>query len=239
MERLQKVIANAGITSRRKAEDFILQGRVKVNGQVVRKLGTKVKEKDVVEVDDVPIEKEEPVYYLFYKPRGVISAVADDRGREVVTDYFEEVEARIFPVGRLDYDTSGILLVTNDGEFAHLMMHPKSKIKKTYIAKVVGKPSKEALEALRRGIVIDGRKTAPAKVKLKSVRRKTNRSIVELTIHEGRYHQVRKMFETIGHPVEKLKREKYGFLTLDGLAPGEKRPLKPVEVKKLKDLVVT
>lgn len=239
MERLQKVIANAGVTSRRKAEEFILQGRVKVNGQVVRKLGTRVSEKDVVEVDNVPIEKEEPVYYLFYKPRQVISAVSDDRGRKVITDFFEEVDARIFPVGRLDYHTSGILLVTNDGEFANLMMHPKSKIKKTYIAKVVGKPSKEALDSLRRGIVIDGRKTAPAKVRLKSIRKKTNRSIVELTIHEGRYHQVRKMFAAVGHPVEKLKREKYGFLTLGNLAPGEKRRLKPVEVKKLKELVVT
>ncbi|WP_026700181.1 pseudouridine synthase [Salibacterium aidingense] len=240
MERLQKVIANAGVTSRRKAETFIEEGRVKVNGKIVRELGSKVSaHKDTVEVDNIPIDKEEPVYYVFYKPKQVISAVRDDKNRKVVTDYFEEVEERIFPIGRLDYDTSGLLLLTNDGDFANLMMHPKNKIFKTYIAKVKGKPSKENIGLLIKGIDIEGIKTAPAKVKIKSTNKKNNSSIIEISIHEGRNHQVRKMFETIGHPVLKLKREKYGPITLDKLNPGEKRVLKPVEVKKLKESAVT
>ncbi|MFZ4452223.1 pseudouridine synthase [Salibacterium aidingense] len=240
MERLQKVIANAGVTSRRKAETFIEEGRVKVNGKIVRELGSKVSaHKDTVEVDNIPIDKEEPVYYVFYKPKQVISAVRDDKNRKVVTDYFEEVEERIFPIGRLDYDTSGLLLLTNDGDFANLMMHPKNKIFKTYIAKVKGKPSKENIGLLIKGIDIEGIKTAPAKVKIKSTNKKNNSSIIEISIHEGRNHQVRKMFEAIGHPVLKLKREKYGPITLDKLNPGEKRVLKPVEVKKLKESAVT
>ncbi|RSL34637.1 rRNA pseudouridine synthase [Salibacterium salarium] len=239
MERLQKVIANAGITSRRKAENFIEDGRVKVNGKVVRELGTKVSHRDAVQVDDILIDKEEPVYYLLYKPKQVISAVSDDKNRKVVTDYFEDVNARIFPIGRLDYDTSGLLLLTNDGEFANMMMHPKNKIYKTYIAKVEGKPTKEEIESLKRGIELEGLKTAPAKARVKSTTKKTNSSIIEISIHEGRNHQVRKMFEAIGHPVIKLKREKYDQLTLGNLKPGEKRELKPIEVKKLKESAVT
>ncbi|RSL32053.1 rRNA pseudouridine synthase [Salibacterium salarium] len=240
MERLQKVIANAGVTSRRKAENLIEEGRVKVNGEVVRELGTKVStRKDTVQVDDILIDKEEPVYYMLYKPKQVISAVSDDKDRKVVTDYFEEVKERIFPIGRLDYDTSGLLLLTNDGEFANMMMHPKNKVYKTYIAKVEGKPTKEEIEALKRGLEIEGIKTAPAKVRLKSTTKQTNSSIVEISIHEGRNHQVRKMFEAIGHPVKKLKREKYDQLTLGNLKPGEKRELKPIEVKKLKETAVT
>ncbi|WP_091657825.1 pseudouridine synthase [Alteribacillus iranensis] len=240
MERVQKVIANAGVTSRRKAEKLIEEGRVKVNGKVIRELGVKVSpQKDTVEVDGIPLDKEEPVYFLFYKPKQVISAVQDDRGRKVVTDYFKEVEQRIFPVGRLDYETSGLLLLTNDGEFANLMMHPKNKINKTYIAKVKGKPGKDELKALQRGLPIEGKKTAPAKARIKSANIKTNSSIVELVIHEGRNQQVRKMFDAIGHPVMKLKREKYSFLTLENLKPGDKRPLKPIEVKRLIDSAVT
>ncbi|SFP25964.1 23S rRNA pseudouridine2605 synthase [Salibacterium halotolerans] len=240
MERLQKVIADAGVTSRRKAEGLIEDGRVKVNGSVVKELGTKVTpNKDTVEVDHVPIDREEPVYYLFYKPKQVISAVSDDKNRSVVTDYFTDETKRIFPVGRLDYDSSGLLLMTNDGEFANQLMHPKNKVFKTYIAKVRGKPSKESLHRLQTGVELDGRKTAPAKVKIKSTSIKTNSSIVEISIHEGRNHQVRNMFEAVEHPVIKLKREKYGPLTLENLRPGEKRKLKPVEVKQLKEIAVT
>ncbi|MFB5661605.1 pseudouridine synthase [Alteribacillus sp. HJP-4] len=240
MERLQKVIAHAGVTSRRKAEEFIKEGRVQVNGKVVKELGTKVSpQNDTIEVDGVPVDKEQPVYFLLYKPRQVISAVSDDKQRKVVTDFFEDVAERIFPIGRLDYDTSGLILLTNDGEFANKMMHPASKIQKTYIAKVEGKPDKQLLKKLEKGIEIDGRKTAPAKVKINSANRKTNSSIVEIMIHEGRNQQVRKMFEHIGHPVIKLKREKYAFLTLENLHPGESRPLKPIEIKKLKDAAVT
>ncbi|MGY4690164.1 pseudouridine synthase [Salibacterium sp. K-3] len=240
MERLQKVIANAGITSRRKAEQFIQEGRVKVNGSVVKELGTKVTpHKDTVEVDHVPIDREEPVYYLFYKPKQVISAVSDDKNRNVVTDFFEEESKRIFPVGRLDYDTSGLLLMTNDGEFANLLMHPKNKVFKTYVAKVRGKPSRDALNQLIRGVELEDGRTAPAKARIKSTSKKTNSSIIEISIHEGRNHQVRRMLEAIDHPVLKLKREKYGPLTLENLQPGGKRKLKPVEVKKLKEIAVT
>lgn len=236
MERLQKVIAQAGIASRRKAEQLILDGVVKVNGKVVTELGTKVSPTDKVEVNGIPVEREEPVYYLFYKPRGVISSVKDDKGRKVVTDFLHETDKRVYPVGRLDYDTSGILLLTNDGDFAHLMMHPKSEIEKVYIAKVKGIPARENLKKLAKGIELEDGLTAPAKVKVLSIDKKKKTAIIEITIHEGRNRQVRRMFEKIGHPVMKLKREKYGFLTLDGLNAGEMRELTPHEVKQLRAL---
>lgn len=236
MERLQKVIAQAGIASRRKAEQLILDGVVKVNGKVVTELGTKVSPTDKVEVNGIPVEREEPVYYLFYKPRGVISSVKDDKGRKVVTDFLHETDKRVYPVGRLDYDTSGILLLTNDGDFAHLMMHPKSEIEKVYIAKVKGIPARENLKKLAKGIELEDGLTAPAKVKVLSIDKKKKTAIIEITIHEGRNRQVRRMFEKIGHPVMKLKREKYGFLTLNGLNAGEMRELTPHEVKQLRAL---
>lgn len=238
MERLQKVIAHAGIASRRKAEEMILEGRVKVNGSVVKELGRKVTSSDRIEVDGIQIEGEEPVYFLFYKPRGVISSVQDDKGRKVVTDFFETIKERIYPVGRLDYDTSGLLLLTNDGEFANLLMHPSNEIDKVYVAKTKGIPSREKLASLSRGIVLEDGKTAPAKTKLLSVDKKKDSAIVEITIHEGRNRQVRRMFEAIGHPVLKLKREKYGFLTLNGLRTGEIRELTHHEVKQLRVLAM-
>jgi len=239
MERLQKVIAQAGIASRRKAEQLILEGKVKVNGEVVTTLGTKVSKSDVVEVDGVKVEREEKVYYLFYKPRGVVSTVSDDKGRKTVLDFFKNVEERIFPVGRLDYDTSGLLLLTNDGEFANLMTHPKYKIEKTYIARLKGIPKFEDLKKLRRGIMLEDGMTAPAKVELKKSDRKTNKSICEITIHEGRNRQVRRMFEAIGTPVVKLKRERFAFLDLKGLNAGEFRELTAHEVKQLRVLAET
>lgn len=148
MERLQKVIAHAGIASRRKAEELIKEGKVTVNGKTVRELGVKVSSSDRIEVNGVQLESEEPVYFLLYKPRGVISAVKDDKGRKVVTDFFTEVEERIYPIGRLDYDTSGLLLLTNDGDFANKLMHPKYEINKTYVAKLKGIPLKENLKNL-------------------------------------------------------------------------------------------
>ncbi|EGP1921225.1 pseudouridine synthase [Enterococcus lactis] len=233
MERLQKVIAHAGITSRRKAEEFILAGRVKVNGQVVRELGIKVGKQDTVEVDEVPIYQEEYGYYLLYKPKEVISAVADDKGRKVVTDLLPMVKERIYPVGRLDYDTSGILLLTNDGDFAQRLTHPKHEVDKVYVAKVKGIATKSMLAPLAKGIKIEGRKTSPAKFQILSVDPKTNHSIVELTIHEGRNHQVKNMLQAVGLPVQKLKREKYGDLTLQGLRPGDYRELNKKEVSSL------
>lgn len=236
MERLQKVIAHAGIASRRKAEELITEGRVTVNGKRVTELGVKVTGRDKIEVDGLPIYREEPVYYLFYKPKNTLSAVSDDRDRTVVTDYFHGVKERIYPIGRLDYDTTGLLLMTNDGEFANLLMHPKYHVEKTYVAKIKGIPTREQLQKLERGIIIDGKKTAKAKARLISENIKNNTAVVELTIHEGWNHQVKKMFVAIDCPVLKLKRERFGFLTLDNLKPGMYRPLKAFEIDKMKNM---
>ncbi|MEO1772936.1 pseudouridine synthase [Candidatus Enterococcus ferrettii] len=235
MERLQKVIAHAGIASRRKAENLITEGRVHVNGEVVTELGTKVSKKERIEVDGVPIYQEEPVYYLFYKPRGVISAVSDDKDRKVVTDYFIGVPERIYPVGRLDYDTSGILLLTNDGDFSQRLSHPKHQVDKVYVAKVKGFADNKTLYPLTKGVRIEGRKTAPARFEILSTDRKAGTSIVELTIHEGRNHQVKNMLAAVGLPVQKLKRERYGDLTLKGLRPGEYRRLNAKEINGLRN----
>lgn len=236
MERLQKVIAHAGFASRRKAEQLILDGQVRVNGKVVKELGMKVTSADRVEVNGIPVEREEPIYFLFYKPRGVISSVKDDKGRKVVTDFLPAIKQRVYPVGRLDYDTSGLLLLTNDGEFANLLMHPKNEIQKVYVAKIKGIPSREKVRSLERGVQLEDGKTAPAKAKVISIDKKKQTSIIELTIHEGKNRQVRRMFESIGHPVMKLKRERYGFLTLQGLNVGDMRELTPHEVKQLRTL---
>lgn len=238
MERLQKVIAQAGIASRRNAEELIKQGKVKVNDVVVTELGTKVTRQDRIEVNGIQIEKEEPVYFLLYKPVGVISSVSDDRGRKVVTDFFPYIKQRLFPVGRLDYDTSGVLLMTNDGEFANLLMHPKHEIEKIYIAKVKGVLDKEKLNMLERGVMLEDGKTAPARVKLLGGDRRKETAIVQLTIHEGRNRQVRRMLEAVGCKVIKLKREQYAFLDLGILRPGDARQLSPHEVKQLRTLAM-
>ncbi|WP_368657273.1 23S rRNA pseudouridine(2605) synthase RluB [Metabacillus halosaccharovorans] len=236
MERLQKVIAHAGIASRRKAEELIVDGKVKVNGKVVKELGVKVTDQDRVEVEGIPLEREEPVYLLLYKPTGVISAVKDDKGRKVVTDFFPYIKQRIYPIGRLDYDTSGILLLTNDGEFANILMHPRYEVEKSYVAKVKGIPARDKMKLLERGIQLEDGKTAPAQVKVLSVDKKKQTSIIELKIHEGRNRQVRRMLEAIGLQVVKLKREKFAFLNLNGLATGDSRELSPHEVKQLRAL---
>lgn len=239
MDRLQKVIAQAGVTSRRKAETLITEGRVKVNGKTVTELGVKVSPDDKVEVDGIPLEREEPAYFLLYKPTGVISSVKDDKGRKVVTDFLpEEVEARVFPVGRLDYDTSGAIILTNDGEFANKLMHPKYEIDKEYIAKIDGIPTKKELNQLKRGMRLEDGKTAPAQVKMLSADGKKKTSIIRLTIHEGRNRQVRRMFEALGYNVLKLKRERYGNLDLRGMNSGDIRPLKPHEVKYLNQISI-
>lgn len=237
MERLQKVIAHAGITSRRKAEELIVAGRVSVNGQIVKELGVQVSAKDRVEVDGVPIEQESPVYYMLYKPRGVISAVTDDKKRKVVLDFFTEVPERLYPIGRLDYDTSGLLLLTNDGDLSQKLMHPKHEVDKVYVAKVKGIADKKQLLPLSRGIRIEGKKTAPARFEILSTDAATQTSIVQLTIYEGRNHQVKNMLKAVGLPVQKLKREMYGSLTLAGLRPGEYRELTKKEVNELKKQV--
>lgn len=239
MERLQKVIAHAGFASRRKAEQLILEGKVTVNGKVVKELGIKVSPNDKVEVQGIPVEREEPVYYLMYKPRGVISSVNDDKGRKVVTDFLPHVKQRVYPVGRLDYDTSGVLLLTNDGEFANLLMHPRNEIEKVYVAKIKGVPSKEKLNILQRGVVLEDGKTAPAKVKMISSDTKKETAIIEISIHEGKNRQVRRMFEAIGHPVLKLKRERYGGINLGGLTAGDVRELTPHEIKQIRAIATS
>ena len=232
MERLQKVISNAGIASRRKAEELIKSGRVKVNGKVVTEMGIQVAKNSIVEVDDFIISTEEKVYFLLNKPRGVVTTTSDNYNRKTVVDLIE-CDKRIYPVGRLDYDTTGVLILTNDGEFANNLIHPKSQIDKTYIAKIKGFLAPPELMKLKNGVVIDGKKTSPAKVKVRKVDYKTNTSLIEITIHEGRNHQVKKMFDSVNHEVLKLKRDRVAFLTLDGLKSGEYRTLTPKEVNQL------
>ncbi|MCK8606481.1 rRNA pseudouridine synthase [Apilactobacillus ozensis] len=236
MERLQKLMARSGVASRRKSETIIQTGRVKVNGKVVTELGTKVSVSDEVMVDNVPIGKEELVYYLLYKPRGVISSVKDEKKRKTVMDFFPEVKERIYPVGRLDYDTSGLILMTNDGDFDNYLTHPKYEVNKTYVAKIEGIPTNEELKQLRVGVKLKGVKTAKAKTNLIEQNPKNNTSVIQLTIHEGRNHEVKNMLAAVNHPVKKLKRESYAFLNLRGLKVGEWRPLKKYEVDKLLEL---
>lgn len=237
MERLQKAIANLGYTSRRKAEELILAGKVKVNGKVIKELGTKVKNNDTIEVENTILDNHKNYeYYLLNKPREVISSSKDDLGRKTVVELINTNE-RIYPIGRLDYDTTGIILLTNDGNLANKLMHPSSNIEKKYIAKIKGLVTGYEIKKLRDGIIIESKKTHRAKVKLKSYDKKTDKSIVELTIHEGRNHQVKKMFEAINHDVLKLKREKYANLDLTGLKPGEYRRLSNKEIAILYSLI--
>ncbi len=229
MERLQKVIAASGISSRRKAEELILNGKVKVNGEVIRELGTKVSEKDRIEVNNKPIEKEVKEYYLLNKPRGVVTTTSDDKQRKTVIDLIQTT-ARIYPVGRLDYDTTGALILTNDGEFANIIMHPASEIGKTYVAKLKGIIKGEQINKLKDGIELDGVIVKASRVKLKKVDSKTSSCMVEITIHEGKNHQVKRMFESVGFLVDKLKRERIGIFDLKNLQSGEYRKLTPKEV---------
>ena len=229
MERLQKVIAESGYTSRRKAEELIKQGKVKVNGTVVSELGTKVSDKDEIEIDNKILVKETKEYYLINKPRGVITSTDDDKNRKVVTELIP-TEARIYPVGRLDYDTTGALLLTNDGEFANIMMHPKSNVDKVYLAKLDGIIKGEQINKLKDGVELDHVKVKPSRVKLKKVNQESNSCLVEITIHEGKNHQVKRMFEAVGFRVDKLTRERIGIFTTEGLKSGEYRKLTPKEV---------
>ena len=237
-DRLQKVIAQSGITSRRKAEQLIIDGNVKVNGQVVTELGTKVTNADNVVVNGIPLVKEAFVYYMLYKPRGVISSLKDDKGRKVVVDLMDRVSERVFPIGRLDYDTSGILLLTNDGDFANLLMHPKHGIKKIYVAKIKGIPDNRELARLKKGVKAEKDLLKVADYNILSTDKRKNTMIIELTLQEGKNRHVRRMMEQLGYPVMKLKREKYSTLTLDGLKPGEYRALSPKEIKQIRNAAV-
>lgn len=236
MERLQKVIAEAGITSRRKAEELIKIGKVRVNGNVVTELGTKVAGDDIIEVDGVTISRDNvKVYYLLNKPRGVITSVSDDKGRPTVVDYID-TDKRIYPVGRLDYDTTGLVILTNDGELANILMHPSNNIEKTYIAKIEGLLNKDDIERLKSGVLVDNRKVNVIKFKIKEKNYEKNTSLVEVSIVEGRNHIVKRLFENIKHPVIRLTRVGISFLTTEGLKSGEYRELSIKEVKKLYSL---
>ena len=230
MERLQKVIASSGLTSRRKAESLIKEGKVKVNGKVVTELGTKVNTSDEIIVDNKILEKEAKEYYLLNKPRGVITSTSDDKGRKIVTDFIN-TSARIFPVGRLDYDTTGVLLLTNDGEFANILTHPKNNIEKVYLAKLEGIIKKEQIDQLKKGVLLDEVLVKASRVKLKKVNIDSNTCMVEINIHEGKNHQVKRMFEAVGYHVEKLTRKRLDIFTTENLQSGEYRKLTPKEVQ--------
>ena len=232
MVRLQKAIADSGFCSRRKAEEYIVKGKVFVNGERITELGSKVEGNEEIIVDGNAISKQDKEYYILYKPRGVISSTKDDKGRKTVVDFFSS-NKRLYPVGRLDYDTTGIILLTNDGEFANMMLHPKNKIPKVYIAKLEGIIDGYSIKKIKSGVVIDGIKCTPDRVKLKSADKKSNTCIVEITIHDGRNHEVKRIFESAGYNVIKLKRESIAFLTLQGVSSGEFRKLTIKEVKQL------
>jgi len=230
---LAKYLAEAGVASRRKAEELIMQGRVKINGLVVKEKGCTINpDVDRVEFDGRIISREEKVYILLNKPAGYISSVFDPQGRPTVMELLKDIKLRIYPVGRLDFDTEGLLLLSNDGDFTNLMIHPRYEINKTYQALVKGKPDKKSLQILQEGIQLEDGITAPARVNiLKALQDKT---LLEIEIHEGRKRQVKRMCLAIGHPVISLKRTTFGFLKLQGVAPGKYRFLTPSEVNRLK-----
>ena len=236
MERLQKVIASSGYTSRRNAEKLISEGKVSVNGKIITELGTKVEASDIIEVEGKMLKKDiNKVYYLINKPRGVISSAQDEAGRKTVVDLIDTTE-RIYPVGRLDYDTTGLMILTNDGELTNKLLHPKNKVPKTYLAKLEGIIDSEAIDSLKKGGVTDRRPVdiVTFKVKKKDLDKCT--TYISITIIEGRNHIVKKLFEKLGYYVEKLTRTNYAFLDINDLKSGEYRMLSIKEVKKLYSL---
>lgn len=236
MERLQKVIANCGYCSRRKAEELIVAGKVSVNGKTVKELGVKVNLEDVIMVEGNALKQDvKKVYYLLNKPSGYICSLNDDKGRKIVTELIDD-KTRIYPVGRLDYDTTGLLLLTNDGEFANLLSHPSNNVLKTYRATIDGILTTEQIYELKNGIDIDGIKVIPEKVKIKKKNDNKKTEIVQISIVEGRNHIVKRIFEKLGYKVIKLKREKYAFLDVEDLRVGEYRSLTLNEIKQLKNL---
>jgi pseudouridine synthase len=237
-ERLQKILSAAGIASRRLSEELITQGRVSVNGKTVTELGTKADPAaDEIKVDGRRIKTEQRRrYILLNKPRGYITTRSDPQGRPTVMDLMKAVKEYIYPVGRLDYDSEGLLLLTNDGELAAHLTHPRHEVEKVYEARVKGVPDDRTVERLSRGVVIEGRRTAPAKIRVSEPFSKASgeQTIVELSIHEGRQRQVRKMFDAVGHPVVRLKRVRIGPIEDPEMPPGHWRELTPQEVAKLR-----
>lgn len=236
MVRLQKYLADAGVASRRASEKIIAEGRVAVNGEIIREMGVQVDENyDEVTVDGERIKNTvKKEYIMLNKPVGFITTVSDDKGRPTVMELVSDINARIYPVGRLDYDTEGLLLLTNDGDLTYRITHPKHDIKKTYVAEVTGDVSMETIVQLRRGVVIDGQKTSPAEVEVVGATQYGTK--IEITIHEGRNRQVRKMFEALGCIVKKLRRTHEAGLTLGHLPLGKWRKLSESEVNMLKKI---
>jgi len=235
MERLQKILQRAGIASRRKAEELIIQGKVQVNGETVTVLGTKADSSDEIIVEGKKIKLEEKVYYVLYKPEGYVSTTDDEFNRLTVKDLIP-VKERIFPVGRLDYDTSGVLLLTNDGEFSNMLTHPKNKIEKEYSVKVTGLLRREESLEIARGVDLGDFKTQRSKVYNVKYDEAKENTFFNIIITEGKYHQVKRMFEKFGHKVIKLKRERFGCVDLKGMNRGDYRSLKVHEIKKLWNL---
>lgn len=238
MERIQKRIASCGVASRRKAEELIKEGRVKVNGVLIENLGYKLNPNDEVTIDDVIISKVQKQYYVLNKPRAVISTVDDEHSRKTVLDFCspEILKDRIYPVGRLDYDTKGVILLTNDGDFMNRMVGPQSGIQKEYLVRIKGIITKQEIEKLEKGIILNGKKTLPAIVYLESIDRKNNSCLVRITITEGVNHQIKEMFSSIGHDVKRLTRVRFGNIRIDDLHEGEIRKLTPHEIKVLYEL---
>jgi len=232
-KRLQKILSEMGIASRRKAEELILEGRITVNGQIAV-LGTKADPgKDHIKLDGKLLLRPEPkVYIMFHKPKSVVTTLHDPEGRPTVKDFLKKVKYRVFPVGRLDYDSEGLLLLTNDGDFAQSLLHPSKKVFKTYLVKVKGEPDEVKIGKLRKGIKLIEGVTAPAKIK--KLRETENNTWFEMSIYEGRKRQIRRMFQEIKHPVLKLKRIKIGGLSLGDLEPGAYRFLTADETEKVK-----
>lgn len=237
MKRLQKIIAESGYTSRRKAEELIKSGAVFVNGKKVTELGTKASPSDDITINGITLSKEDKVYYLLNKPRGIITSNSDDKGRKTVIDLID-TDKRIYPVGRLDYDTTGLLILTNDGDLANILMHPKNNVEKKYIVKLNKSFAIADFHKLKAGPVIDGVKCVPTRVKIKENNHEKDTSLIEVSIIEGRNHIIKKLFSEMGYLVDKLTRIEYGFLTLSNLKSGEYVKLSIKEVKKLYDYKV-
>ena len=231
--RLQKYLAACGVASRRRAEEMIQAGLVQVNGVTVREMGVQVGEGDVVAVEGRPVAPEtDKRYVLYYKPVGEVTTVSDPEGRPTVLDHFRDFPVRLYPVGRLDIDSEGLLLLTNDGELTNRLTHPRHEVEKRYIARVSNQVGAAELARLRAGVMLEGRKTAPAKVSV--LREDPFSTDLLITLHEGRNRQIRRMVEAVGHQVVRLKRVQYGTVTLGNLQRGQWRELSPEEVASLR-----
>lgn len=230
--RLQKYMAECGVASRRRAEEMILEGKVSVNGVVISQMGVQVEDGDEVRVEGKLIRPEaQKRYVMYHKPAGEVTTVSDPEGRATVLDHFRDYPVRLYPVGRLDYDSEGLLLLTNDGALTERMLHPSHLVEKTYLARVTGQVSMDSVRQLRAGVMLDDHKTAPAKVRI--IKEETFATVVLVTIHEGRNRQVRRMFEALGHRVLQLRRVKFGPLELGDLPRGQWRELTAEEVRRL------